>query len=261
LTGFYTDERDEIISTDGLEEMICRQGQRIKKCEVNGNRDHPEKATLPPLLELLDKLGRQAETFLKASGTLNLADNYVVNSINLCQSILEIRKLLHHSARQRKSTNSAIAASSPGSREEAYKRACLQLCYDEFPTSALDSPFTYNSEANSLVSTSIHPRRTVTLAKELCTMATSLPPGIFVRNIPNRPDCIKALIAGPEGTPYDGGLFEFDIFAPANYPASPPKMHFLTTAQNRVRFNPNLYAHVTSLYPLMVLETEKFVCR
>src|SRR5271170_1284142 len=90
---------------------------------------------------------------------------------------------------------------------------------------------------------SVNPRRTITLAKELSTMATSLPPGIFVRNIPNRPDCIKAIIVGPEGTPYYGGLFEFDIFPPGGYPQDPPEVRFKTTGQGRVRFNANLYEY------------------
>lgn len=49
------------------------------------------------------------------------------------------------------------------------------------------------------------------------------------------------MIAGPEGTPYAGGLFEFDCFLPINYPNSPPLMHLRTTGGGKVRFNPNLY--------------------
>lgn len=49
------------------------------------------------------------------------------------------------------------------------------------------------------------------------------------------------MIAGPEGTPYAGGLFEFDVFIPLNYPHSPPQVHLRTTGAGSVRFNPNLY--------------------
>ena len=48
--------------------------------------------------------------------------------------------------------------------------------------------------------------------------------------------------AGPEGTPYEGGCFVFDLFFPQQYPAVPPLMHFDTNGQGRVRMNPNLYA-------------------
>ena len=49
------------------------------------------------------------------------------------------------------------------------------------------------------------------------------------------------MIAGPENTPYAGGLFEFDCFLPMQYPNLPPLMNLCTTGGGRVRFNPNLY--------------------
>eukprot|EP00930_Biecheleria_cincta_P027467 TRINITY_DN19297_c0_g2_i1.p1 TRINITY_DN19297_c0_g2~~TRINITY_DN19297_c0_g2_i1.p1 ORF type:complete len:207 (-),score=50.29 TRINITY_DN19297_c0_g2_i1:228-848(-) len=38
----------------------------------------------------------------------------------------------------------------------------------------------------------------------------------------------KAMLKGPEGTPYAGGHFEIDIQIPADYPYNPPKMKFDT---------------------------------
>eukprot|EP00850_Spirogloea_muscicola_P011415 SM000071S21039 [mRNA] locus=s71:64754:66222:+ [translate_table: standard] len=35
-------------------------------------------------------------------------------------------------------------------------------------------------------------------------------------------------IAGPEGTPYEGGVFNIDIQLPSAYPFEPPKMRFVT---------------------------------
>ena len=49
------------------------------------------------------------------------------------------------------------------------------------------------------------------------------------------------MIAGPEGTPYEGGLFEFDCFMPLEYPNVPPLVHLCTTGGGTVGFNPNLY--------------------
>lgn len=47
------------------------------------------------------------------------------------------------------------------------------------------------------------------------THTSSLPveagSGIFVRADDERIDVMKALILGPEGTPYENGAFEFDI--------------------------------------------------
>jgi ubiquitin-conjugating enzyme E2 N len=35
-------------------------------------------------------------------------------------------------------------------------------------------------------------------------------------------------IAGPSGSPYEGGLFQLEMFLPAEYPMVPPKVRFLT---------------------------------
>lgn len=37
----------------------------------------------------------------------------------------------------------------------------------------------------------------------------------------------KALIVGPEGTPFEGGVFEAELKFPQDYPYAPPTMRFL----------------------------------
>jgi ubiquitin-protein ligase len=56
-----------------------------------------------------------------------------------------------------------------------------------------------------------------------------------------RVDCIKAMIIGPEGTPYQNGCFIFDIFLPADYNKTPPNVKIVTTNGGKFRYNPNLY--------------------
>jgi len=63
---------------------------------------------------------------------------------------------------------------------------------------------------------------------------------IFVRVQESRLDLLRILITGPESTPYEHGIFMFDVFL-GDYPNSPPKVKFLTTGGGKVRFNPNLY--------------------
>lgn len=38
----------------------------------------------------------------------------------------------------------------------------------------------------------------------------------------------EALIQGPEGTPFEGGVFPAELKFPRDYPLAPPKMRFLT---------------------------------
>lgn len=52
-------------------------------------------------------------------------------------------------------------------------------------------------------------------------------------------DLFSALIKGPTRTPYEDGLFLFDIQLPNIYPAVPPLFHYLSQCSGRL--NPNLY--------------------
>ncbi|XP_076871979.1 ubiquitin-conjugating enzyme E2O isoform X2 [Brachyhypopomus gauderio] len=78
-----------------------------------------------------------------------------------------------------------------------------------------------------------------TVRKEMALLATSLPDGIMVKTFEDRMDLFSALIKGPTRTPYEDGLFLFDIQLPNIYPAVPPLFRYL--AQCAGRLNPNLY--------------------
>lgn len=65
---------------------------------------------------------------------------------------------------------------------------------------------------------------------------------VLVRHDIVRLDKVRALITGPEGTPYESGCFFFDVFFPPQYPNAPPLMELETTGGGVARFNPNLYA-------------------
>jgi len=89
------------------------------------------------------------------------------------------------------------------------------------------------------------PRRMLRITSEIAGLSADLPvhwaSSIFVCIDEDRPDIMKACIMAPEDTPYENGVFEFDIFLPESYPNDPPKVHLITTGKNTVRFNPNLY--------------------
>lgn len=64
---------------------------------------------------------------------------------------------------------------------------------------------------------------------------------IYVIGTEENMHLFKILFVPEYDTPYAGGYYEFDLFLPQNYPHVVPKMHFLTTNNNKFRFNPNLY--------------------
>ncbi|KAM9315077.1 ubiquitin-conjugating enzyme E2O isoform 2-T2 [Pholidichthys leucotaenia] len=78
-----------------------------------------------------------------------------------------------------------------------------------------------------------------TVRKEMALLATSLPDGIMVKTFEDRMDLFSALIKGPTRTPYEDGLFLFDIQLPHIYPAVPPLFRYLSQCSGRL--NPNLY--------------------
>ncbi|GAA5877972.1 hypothetical protein JCM3774_004770 [Rhodotorula dairenensis] len=124
--------------------------------------------------------------------------------------------------------------------EREYVKACEELAYGAVE---LDVKQHHYSREIAESATSRRPHGSfVHLAKELAVLSTSLPPGIWVRHDEERVDVLKCLLAGPEHSPYAGGLFEFDIFLPLRYPEVSPLCWLVTTGGNRVRFNPNLYA-------------------
>ncbi|KAG5278888.1 hypothetical protein AALO_G00103840 [Alosa alosa] len=78
-----------------------------------------------------------------------------------------------------------------------------------------------------------------TVRKEMALLATSLPDGIMVKTFEDRMDLFSAQIKGPTRTPYEDGLFLFDIQLPNIYPAVPPLFRYLSQCSGRL--NPNLY--------------------
>ncbi|KAK7113797.1 (E3-independent) E2 ubiquitin-conjugating enzyme-like [Littorina saxatilis] len=78
------------------------------------------------------------------------------------------------------------------------------------------------------------------LRKELKLLKSSLPDGIIIKGFEDRMDLFSVLIDGPSDTPYEDGVFLFDIMLPHDYPINPPLFHYLSYCSDRL--NPNLYA-------------------
>jgi ubiquitin-protein ligase len=105
----------------------------------------------------------------------------------------------------------------------------------------IKSNYTYKLEVVNLKV----PRKVIKrIAQEYSTLMDSLPlyyeSSIFFRSDDSNVLVCRAMITGPDKTPYDSGCMIFDIAMPHDYPARPPKVKYITTGGKR--FNPNLYA-------------------
>lgn len=81
-------------------------------------------------------------------------------------------------------------------------------------------------------------RWTKKVQQEWAILEKNLPDTIYVRVYEDRMDLLRAVIIGAAGTPYQDGLFFFDIHLPTEYPHSPPSAHYHSGG---LRLNPNLY--------------------
>ena len=83
------------------------------------------------------------------------------------------------------------------------------------------------------------------IAKEISILNKSLPfdyeSSIYVRVREDNMRYIQALIIPSHDTPYSCGCFLFHMLLPLDYPKYPPLVKLITTGNNTVRFNPNLY--------------------
>jgi ubiquitin-protein ligase len=83
------------------------------------------------------------------------------------------------------------------------------------------------------------------ITKEIKTLSKSLPcessGAIFVHFDSSNLRRLKVLVSGSEDSPYEHGLYLFEVKLDASYPSTPPKVLLKTTGQGTFRFNPNLY--------------------
>ncbi|GBE77250.1 Baculoviral IAP repeat-containing protein [Sparassis crispa] len=264
-------QRWEIEKSCGLEEWMWGDAEIVWEKAKDS-----QLVKAPPLYVHFKKLTKQCETFLAGASSMfedgagqdagDVTDT-MVKATSLCGDIIVARDDIERAMtllgkapstvlqkaddmsqedskrRKGKAPDPSIAL------ERTYAQECERLAFRYVTLSQPSSngdgfsypEFRYAKELAVTASSTRNPKDRLHLIKELAVMATSLPVGVWVRVDEVRNDAIKIMIAGPEGTPYAGGLFEFDCYIPLNYPNAPPLMHLRTTGGGRVRFNPNLY--------------------
>jgi len=129
--------------------------------------------------------------------------------------------------------------------DKLYVESLKELQFDSISLAGPDNKYSTHTYGTQILNSYGNSEKIMRLVMEMNSLSTSLPlckeSSIFVRVDEERLDVIKALITGPQDTPYAGGCFEFDIYLPDTYPREAPFVHFLTTGGGRARFNPNLY--------------------
>ncbi|KAJ7805167.1 hypothetical protein B0H14DRAFT_2881240 [Mycena olivaceomarginata] len=238
--------------SSGLEDWMWEDGEITWEKDKHGVIEQD-----PPLYDHFKKLTKQCEAFMAGAqhmmddGDGDDGDDETIRAVSLCGDIIAARDDMERamSVLGRESGRDVAPASPSKGKgknrdpaidmEKAYSQACENLSFKHIEIDL--SQYNYHNELKTTESATRTPKNRLHLIKELATMATSLPPGIWVRVDEVRNDAIKVMIAGPDGTPYSDGLFEFDCFMPLTYPATPPLMHLRTTGGGTVRFNPNLY--------------------
>ncbi|KXH35696.1 ubiquitin-conjugating enzyme [Colletotrichum simmondsii] len=241
---------------DRLSSSSDNEKGKGKAVELEGKQDQPQE-TLKSLMSLLSALRVQAESVKRL---YKPSPKSLSQTISMCDCICEISQQLEdeHPKKDKRevtidegsnppsltysqSTVSSVAdrPNVPEDKEErltAARQWLIENKVQDMNSERCRSDFKIpipDSEATA-------PHRMKKLVMELSMLRTTLPDGIFVRHDDTRLDAMKVLIVGPEGTPYENGLFEFDLFCPLDYPERPPKMVFRTTYSRR-KFNPNLY--------------------
>ncbi|XP_047063546.1 probable ubiquitin-conjugating enzyme E2 23 [Lolium rigidum] len=79
-------------------------------------------------------------------------------------------------------------------------------------------------------------------------LMNDLPDTIYVRAFEDRMDLLRAVMLGASGTPYQDGLFFFDLQLPLSYPTVPPQAYYHSFG---LRLNPNLYESGTVCLSLL----------
>ncbi|KAF7301634.1 Baculoviral IAP repeat-containing protein 6 [Mycena indigotica] len=261
-----------------LLEAICIQAQAALKA-LEGNKTQelpPEELTEEQKRMTVDTKGKSKE------GSMPSPADETQKLLNFCQRILNTAKAIDRSLRDTKgdafverlhaslpkiSTTSSTnegARVDPGTSEESTIKAYIdwatrvrfEYCDLTVPNPTPDNnddaqnqvphyKSYFNHEIRMLAASDL-PKRSLAIAKELSILTSNLPiawdSSIFLRIDETRVDVLKALITGPESTPYYNGCYLFDIFLGPSYNQMPPNVKYMTTNGGKSRFNPNLYA-------------------
>lgn len=197
------------------------------------------------LYEVLHELGIEANTVQKISDASTLSNyekegitmdfvNMVATLGNMLQpcydNYLETKDKEETKKREEKKLQDQIV-------EDEYKAVLGPLTFDLVKFSTDNYYYEKTKMCNSNTKT------VKRVSKEYVSLTKTLPvcceASVFARVDSTNSRKMRVLITGPGDTPYDSGVFMFDIFITDDYPTSCPKMQFKN--HGGVRMNPNMY--------------------
>jgi baculoviral IAP repeat-containing protein 6 (apollon) len=213
--------------------------------------------TSKPLYNILLDINKDAQQFLKFAGKTATATDTEEMDMDLIQMIVtlcemltpcyfEYIKKMAQFLEEKKAREKKFETKKDDKKEDLtvtkYREGLEPLKFDmaklanfKFPSSGY-----YGSKATP---TPVGPTVMRRMAKEFSMFNKSLPvhygSSILARVDDTNNRCIRCLITGPDDTPYDSGVFIFDVYITDEYPNGPPYMIFLNHGGKR--FNPNLY--------------------
>jgi len=166
-------------------------------------------------------------------GEISQMVTFLYEMITPCyKNYMELQKKLQEEGKQKWENKLEEAKNTSNPEHKKYNDEMEQYNFDICNI----SKFTYTAEKT--VGRKLGRR----MRREFGTLS-SLPvffqSSIFARVDEKNSRRMKVMITGPEGTPYDSGVFLFDLYLGEGYPSGPPNMKLLNTGG--IRFNPNLY--------------------
>lgn len=170
-----------------------------------------EESKTTSLLACMSKIGIQSESLPKASRAMKSEFRTAAG-----QDLLEVAERIAELQLSMKSQSTVDpgknGSDSKRDKDMTWQEYNQKYCVTREENVLLNVVGKLAAAANDLRHSP--PNRIKRLVTEASEMETSLPPNIFVKVDEVRPDVMKCLIVGPEGTPYEAGLFEcaFTLF-------------------------------------------------
>jgi hypothetical protein len=186
-SSIVTEERHWKTHTGGLQAIARDKGGSIS---LSGTRSS--------LASLAQGLIKQSQIILTSPREFESGFGRV--TLDLCTEAATLNSMIE-----------SIGGKTPTSNRQPQKRGdeWARFHKNNGVVATNDMPGDYYYFLDSLLSLHRSPKgRIPRIIKEIAEMTTGAPPGILIRVSPDRPDAMKALIIGPDDSPYAGGLFE-----------------------------------------------------